>query len=189
MSLSIGTCPDCQRRDMSIKGRGRCAACYKRLRAKETHGRVAPPRVDRVRQVVETFQRGITSVPDIARSLGVSHDTVQSALARARRAGVLPSAKPESHWDRPIPLAPTAPPCAGQTMDFDGLQRSELHPVRNTVVEDALALCATCPLATRQWCLAVMDPQGAGKEWQGVAGGAVWSHGRLVYMPVEEFAS
>lgn len=80
---------------------------------------------------------------------------------------------------------PTRPPCAGEVMDFDGFEWSHLHPTRNEKVAQGLEWCATCPLVTRRWCRDVMDPPGSGKYWQGIAGGVVWSHGRVVYMPAE----
>ena len=43
----------------------------------------------------------------------------------------------------------------------------------------ALHYCATCPLATRAWCIDAVQPQAAG--YSGVAGGAVWSNGRRVW--------
>jgi hypothetical protein len=30
-----------------------------------------------------------------------------------------------------------------------------------------------------------MQPRTLGNEWQGIAGGIVWSHGRVVYMAAE----
>ena len=43
----------------------------------------------------------------------------------------------------------------------------------------ALRYCATCPLATREWCVETVRPARSG--FSGVAGGVVWSGGRRVW--------
>ena len=46
-------------------------------------------------------------------------------------------------------------------------------------IATALAVCATCPLATRDWCLDAVRPKQSGVSI--IAGGAVWSRGRRVW--------
>jgi hypothetical protein len=46
-------------------------------------------------------------------------------------------------------------------------------------IDVALRYCETCPLATREWCVAAVVPRQSG--FSGVAGGAVWSNGRRLW--------
>lgn len=180
-------CARCNR-TRQTHGRGLCHGCYKACKVNGTLERYATagPRGEvlaRNERIAERLEAGAT-YRQIQHEFGVTSDTVQMI---ARRIGV--KRRDEGRIPLPeLPAAPATPPCIGQTMDFDGLKAWELTPDANCEVEDGLALCATCPLATRQWCLAVMDPQGLGREWQGIAGGVVWSHGRAVYMPADAVA-
>lgn len=186
MSTHRGICARCNR-DRRIQGRRLCEPCYKRTAAE---GRIAdyPTRfeinADRNARIIELLKEGDLPSAAIAREVGTTPDVVRSLARREGLAAVYASAVSPS-WLARIEPAPDVVPCVGRTMDFDGFMPAELHPTRNAAVRSALDLCATCPLATRQWCLDTVDPRGIGKEWQGVAGGVVWSKGRLVYMPVE----
>lgn len=170
-----------------VKGRGLCGLCWDAADRDGTLGEHGS-RPDRQAQVVAAWNAGITQPADIARHLGVTGDAVYAALKAARRNGHIPPVEPTQPWYVQMTPAPTPVPCAGEVMDFDGLKPAELTPSRNAHVAAGLALCASCPLATRQWCIDVMQPQTAGREWQGIAGGVVWSNGRVVYMPAEPVA-
>lgn len=125
---------------------------------------------ERPRQVAEALGIGRSTVHDFARQQGIDLPRLGEVRAGSVTWPILTTGP-----------APSVPPCRGKAMDFDGVHSSQLTPGRNPAVRDMLANCAACPLATRQWCLDVMDPRGLGKEWQGIAGGVVWSHGRVVY--------
>lgn len=184
---AVVACARCGR-ERPTHGRGLCHGCYKACQVNGTIDRYATvgPRgtvLARNERIGKRLEAGAT-YRQIQHEFGVTSDTVHMI---ARRLGLT------RRDDRRIPLpslppAPTPPPCVGQTMDFDGLKAHELTPEANCEVEDGLALCATCPLATRQWCLDVMQPQTIGREWQGIAGGVVWSHGRVVYLAAEAVA-
>jgi hypothetical protein len=107
-----------------------------------------------------------------------------------------PSGNAHSIWAALyIPPPPTEVPCKGVTpalFDIGGdwshgynLVESRGNAGRRvtsrfrTQVAVALSYCATCPLATRQWCLDAVAPQ---TSWYtGVAGGIVWAGGRPVW--------
>ena len=54
-----------------------------------------------------------------------------------------------------------------------------VSPRFESQVTVALGYCATCPLATRQWCLDTVRPREG--HFSGIAGGAVFSNGRRVW--------
>jgi len=188
-TATYAACVKC-RAERYVKGRGLCSPCYRVEQMSGTLARWAPDRVDRQQQVADLYAEGVTRPRDIADALGISVNAAEITLGRVKRGGRVTPVAPPPHaaWLTPLPPAPTRPPCAGEVMDFDGLQPHELTPSRNMHVAAGLALCAQCPLATRQWCLDVMQPQTLGREWQGIAGGVVFSHGRVVYMPAEAVA-
>ena len=181
MSRAVITCARCNRR-RTVHARGLCHTCHAYLR---DNGGLADysTRRDRMAErnapIIAALRQGQT-VSDVAASLGLTYDTVRSVARVEGFVGNGNGGIPVT-WLREMDVAPTQVPCHGKTMDTDGLQPKELHPDRNPAIRAGLALCASCPLATRQWCLDVMDPRGHGKEWQGIAGGVVWSHGRVVY--------
>jgi len=182
---SRGVCVECHR-DMVMYGRGLCTTCYDRAK---TAGRLAeypPMHVNRRASVAALVDEGLVTPKAVADRLGITRNAAFMALSKLRHEGYgVPSQQQTPPWLRLVPAPPTDVPCTGEAMDFDGLKPHELTPARNPAVADALSFCAGCPLATRQWCLDVMDPRGLGDEWQGVAGGIVWSHGRVVYIAAE----
>lgn len=178
------TCARCNRR-RSIRARSLCQNCHDA--ARDT-GRLAeyPTRAEanaaRNARIVAELRDGRT-ISAIAADLGTSYDTVRS-VARVHgliEAGGIRNGATPVGWLRDIAPAPTPTPCTGEVMDFDGMKPYELTPERNAAVAFGLSLCASCPLATKRWCLDLMDPTGHGREWQGLAGGVVWSHGKAVY--------
>jgi len=178
---SRGICVECNR-DMVMYRRGLCTTCYDRAKTSGRLGEYAPLHVDRRGTVADLVDQGHVTPKAIAERLGITRNAAFMALKKLRVEGYgNPTVAPTAPWAIPIPTPPTETPCAGVTMDSDGLLPKELHPDRNPDIRNGLTLCAACPLATRQWCLDVMDPRGLGKEWQGIAGGVVWSHGRVVY--------
>ena len=178
---SRGICVECNR-DMVMYGRGLCTTCYDRAKTAGRLGDYAPLHVDRRGTVADLVDQGHVTPKAIAERLGITRNAAFMALKKLRVEGYgNPTVAPTAPWLIPIPDAPTEVPCVGEVMDYDGLKPHELRPDRNPVVADGLSLCASCPLATKRWCLDVMRPTTLGREWQGIAGGVVWSHGRAVY--------
>lgn len=181
MSRAVVDCARCNRR-RTVHARGLCHTCHAYLR---DNGGLADysTRRDRMAErnapIIAALRQGQT-VSDVAASLGLTYDTVRSIARVEGFVGNGNGGIPVG-WLREMTDAPTEVPCVGYVMDFDGLPARQLHPDYNPDVRVGLSLCTSCPLATRQWCLDVMDPRGLGREWQGIAGGVVWSHGRVVY--------
>ena len=139
---------------------------------------------DRNARVVAMLKSG-QSVTDTAAALGLTYDTVRSL---ARVGGLVGGGGSVGGYvaTAPMPKAPGRSPCYGAEMyPRDTVPAAQLHPARNLTIRAGLELCATCPRAMRQHCLDVVDPQGLGKEWQGIAGGVVWSSGSRVFPPIE----
>jgi hypothetical protein len=89
-----------------------------------------------------------------------------------------------------VPPAPDDVPCAGAPAYLFDLayhggvnimrrDKSAPNPAYRDGIGVALRYCATCPLATRAWCVEAVRPALSGVS--GVAGGAVWSNGRRIW--------
>jgi hypothetical protein len=188
MTATGFTCPGCGD-TATHHARGLCRGCYRSAERLGTLDQWAPTTYARPWEAEATRRINAGDpIAVIARALGVPRSTIgdhakRHGLRHDKQGIVKPgtNAWPTTEHGDP----PTRPVCAGTVMDFDGLQPTQLTPSRNAWVAEGLARCAVCPLATRQWCLDVMDPTGLGVEWQGIAGGVVWSHGRVVFMPAE----
>lgn len=165
-----------------MHGRGLCASCYE---SETNAGRIdtwALERQSTQEVIAEHLNSGMT-YRELGDMLGMTREAVKSAAVRLK-AKAPKSDAVDMVQAINVEDPPERPACAGSNPSLFDIytNRSIFDPDGRpatwvaTQVNDALAYCARCPLATRTWCVDVaVTPQAV--EASIIAGGVVWVRG------------